>query len=264
MHRSSLLGALAALLLAGALAGAGAGCDASGSVQGGQSLLPDPCAATDGGHTWSDLYICYFGPQGKASCTAQGSCHGNASQTGASTSGFVCGASKEACWRGMTQGIVVCGGNDGGEDAEGDAGAEGGDAAKDAPADVALDGPRDASTDARADAPSDATMDGTADGGADGAAEAEADGATEAGCPSALDAGAGCMAALIPIVPPCTTDPTTTGLWSALSKVSGGGRGNMPCAQPSQACPPNAPAYTFTAEDLARISAWINEGAQYN
>jgi hypothetical protein len=82
------------------------GCtDATGSVQGGQALTfvsdAGPC------NTWSALYAAYFGPTGQASCapSSQSSCHGDASQLGAQTSGFVCGSTKDTCWQGMTQGI---------------------------------------------------------------------------------------------------------------------------------------------------------------
>src|SRR5580700_6747273 len=83
------------------------GCDATGSAQGGEALIPDPCAATHGGHTWTDLYTCYFGPTGKASCSAKAGCHVIANSTPASISAFICGASKEDCWFGMTHPIYV-------------------------------------------------------------------------------------------------------------------------------------------------------------
>jgi hypothetical protein len=78
------------------------GCsDATGGLRGGQSLIGDPCAA-GGGHGWHDLYSCYFGPEGKASCAAQGTCHGTSSSQGARLSGgFVCGPSKDSCWAGL-------------------------------------------------------------------------------------------------------------------------------------------------------------------
>jgi hypothetical protein len=84
------------------------GCDASGSTQGGTPVVADPCADADAGDTWSYLYTCYFGPGGKASCTGQGFCHGGPEMTGALTSGYVCGTSRESCWRGMTLGISSC------------------------------------------------------------------------------------------------------------------------------------------------------------
>ena len=65
-------------------------------------------------------------------------------------------------------------------------------------------------------------------------------------------------------------DPTTTALWPALHTASGCTHGlcnNMPCSGSAAAtgvCPIGSGTYTFTAEDLARISAWIKEGAQDN
>jgi hypothetical protein len=53
--------------------------------------------------TWSYLYDCYFGPVGIAGCSAQSQCHTSASGTGAQLGyGFVCGATAETCWQGMT------------------------------------------------------------------------------------------------------------------------------------------------------------------
>jgi hypothetical protein len=170
-----------------------AGCDASGSVQGGDPLEPDPCAATDGGHTWSDLYACYFGPTGQASCSGQGTCHGSCSGTGALTSGFVCGGTKESCYLAIMQ-PNCCG------QITSDAGAE--------------------------------------------AAAAE------------------CAASFPPVVPQGgASDPTTTTLWTALRGVDPKkvvGLHNMPfTSTPGQ-------GYTFSAADLDRISAWIEEGAPQN
>jgi hypothetical protein len=95
-------------LLAATIAVAASSCsDATGVVSGGQPLVigpPDPCADGGTSSSWTDLYTCFFGPTGKASCSAQGTCHGDPSQTGALSSGFVCGTSKDACWQGMTQG----------------------------------------------------------------------------------------------------------------------------------------------------------------
>jgi hypothetical protein len=80
------------------------GCtDATGSLKGGDlQLVVQPC-----GTTWTALYDGYFGPAGQASCAPgnQSSCHGDPNQLGAQTSGFVCGATKDTCWQGMTQGI---------------------------------------------------------------------------------------------------------------------------------------------------------------
>jgi hypothetical protein len=170
-----------------------AACDASGSTQGGALVGVDPCADSEAGDTWTYLYTCYFGPGGKASCSAQGFCHGGPEMTGALTSGYVCGTSREACWRGMTQGISTC-----------DAGADAGDG-----------------------------------------------GAIEAGAPT-------CMPGLPPLVPAGGAgDPTTTHLWPALRGASGPGLHNMPYSA-------STGGVVFTQQDLDRISAWIQAGAQDN
>jgi hypothetical protein len=76
------------------------GCsDATGQLRGGQILVVDPCPP-DAGHTWTDLYGCYFGPSGKASCAAINECHGSVSDPGAAFN-FVCGHTKEACYQGV-------------------------------------------------------------------------------------------------------------------------------------------------------------------
>jgi hypothetical protein len=94
------------------------GCDASGSMEGGTPIVADPCSAPDLGHTWTDLYTCYFGPGGKTSCVGQGLCHGGPDQTGALfPNSWVCGTTRESCWRGMTQGQQAC--SDAGQGAEG-------------------------------------------------------------------------------------------------------------------------------------------------
>lgn len=69
MRRKLLLLLIAPLALAFAACG-----NATDTVQGGQALIVDPCAG--GGHRWQDLYACFFGPTGKASCGGQGVCHG--------------------------------------------------------------------------------------------------------------------------------------------------------------------------------------------
>ena len=79
---------------------------ATGGVTGGDPITPDPCTQTGEGHTFSDLYICYFGPQGRANCSSQSFCHGSPSAFGAIGSAFVCGTTKEACWQGMTQAMA--------------------------------------------------------------------------------------------------------------------------------------------------------------
>ncbi len=56
------------------------------------------------GVTFSDLYRDFLGPTGKASCAgSDGLCHGGPEKAGAlGSSGFVCGADKDACYAAMT------------------------------------------------------------------------------------------------------------------------------------------------------------------
>jgi hypothetical protein len=97
---------------AGALSLATAACSATGNIQGGQYILPVidagvvetsvavadltlPANCGDGGTNsgirWQDLYACYFGPSGVASCAGTaGNCHGEATGVGAEISGFNC------------------------------------------------------------------------------------------------------------------------------------------------------------------------------
>jgi hypothetical protein len=228
MRGRGLLSALLALVAACAC-----GCNATGGEQGGQALAPDPCDAANkdgGGHTWTDLYTCYFGPTGKANCSAQAGCHVSMNSVAATLSGFVCGATKEDCWFGMTHPIYVL--QQGGQDLQPyvtcDAGA------------AAVDGGCPMSP---------------ADAGPDAAAICSC-------YPSPANV-------FLPIVPTGgTPDPTPTYLWSAMhgtgSKCSTNFCDNMPCGNLGQACPKGTAAYTFTSDDLARISAWIKEGAQDN
>jgi hypothetical protein len=192
--RRLLLRALSAAPLAGLLLTARC-TDATGYVQGGQSLTSEE----GGAPTWTGLYTDYFGPSGQASCTAQSSCHGDATQSGAQTSGFVCGSTKEECWQGITQGIppppagqgvfcpIVC--------ISGDAGGM--------------------------------------------------------GCPQNTSFA-------------CPSDPTQQSLYTDIHKASGGGLNNMPCGGNLVECPASGATYTFTSDDLARISTWIQQGAQDN
>lgn len=167
---------------------------ATGTVQGGEPLTSDEAGAA----TWTGLYTDYFGPSGQASCTAQSSCHGAASQSGALESGFVCGATKESCWQGITMGInpvdaggvfcpIVCIGADAGG----------------------------------------------------------------AGCPQNTSFA-------------CPTDPTQQSLYTDLHKANASGLNNMPCGGNLVSCPSSGSTYTFTSDDLARISTWIQQGAQDN
>jgi hypothetical protein len=75
--------------------------NATGHVEGGDLLIADPCAP-GAAATWTNLYTCYWGPTGAASCTAQTSCHGGSQELGSTTTGFVC-ADKDSCWSSMTQ-----------------------------------------------------------------------------------------------------------------------------------------------------------------
>jgi len=66
-----------------------------------------------------------------------------------------------------------------------------------------------------------------------------------------------------PLVPPGVTDPTQTTLWKALYKgapVGGTTSNNMP----QNVGAGGAPGYTFSSSDLARIGAWIEDGAPNN
>jgi hypothetical protein len=81
--------------------------------EGGSSVTSADCqpGGTHGGDRWQDLYACFFGPSGGASCGLQGaSCHGTSTSTGvAASGGFVCGQTQDACWMGMTSTIVPAG-----------------------------------------------------------------------------------------------------------------------------------------------------------
>jgi hypothetical protein len=82
------------------------GCgDATPNVQGGDPLFADSCSpgGAHSGNGWGDLYACYFGPTGKASCGGQTQCHSTDAGTGAGATYFVCGPSQEACWQGMSK-----------------------------------------------------------------------------------------------------------------------------------------------------------------
>ena len=176
----SLGGLLTVSLVALTLTG---GCaEATGSVQGGQPLHATDDGGGEGGSdtTWTALYADYFGPNGTAGCSAMDTCHQTASQTGAMTSGFVCGSTKDACFDGLTKGI---------------------------PAD---------------------------EGGF-----------------------------FPPIAPPDAGNPAQTQLIAALHKASASGLNNMPCGNPPD-CPAASATYMFTADDIARITTWMQQGAQDN
>jgi hypothetical protein len=105
MQRCALVTLAPVLAFAFVLVFATACTDATGAVHGGEALTSTTPATC--GTTWTSLYADFFGPTGQASCSPSGqqSCHGNASQLGAQTSGFVCGPTKDDCLLGMTQGI---------------------------------------------------------------------------------------------------------------------------------------------------------------
>ncbi|MGH7269939.1 MAG: hypothetical protein ACREJ3_05865 [Polyangiaceae bacterium] len=88
---------------------------ATGEVQGGAFIFDAGVTAppSTGGSfadagpvTWSELYTSFFGPSAPATCTANSSCHGALGDLGAQGSGYVCGATKDSCYAGMTASIV--------------------------------------------------------------------------------------------------------------------------------------------------------------
>jgi hypothetical protein len=121
---ASSAAALAALL-------ASAGCtNATGNISGGDYILPTfdggvaeaapvqvadlvlPDGCSDGGANagarWQDLYACYFGTSGVASCAGSpGNCHGAAGDPGAGFSNFTCPPGDSmGCWMGMSTVLV--------------------------------------------------------------------------------------------------------------------------------------------------------------
>jgi|SRR5580700_5809662 hypothetical protein len=74
----------------------------SGDMDTGNVELPDV-----GTVTWTDLYDSYFGPSAPASCTAVANgCHLSLGDLGAQGSGYVCGATKDSCWSGITSSAI--------------------------------------------------------------------------------------------------------------------------------------------------------------
>jgi hypothetical protein len=51
--------------------------------------------------TWTELYASYFGPSGVASCAGNGTCHGDMSQLGYMSSGFLCPNDQTQCYSGF-------------------------------------------------------------------------------------------------------------------------------------------------------------------
>jgi hypothetical protein len=213
---------LVTLLVAFASLGSSA-CDATGAVQGGQARGPDPCDTTMGGHTWTDLYTCYFGPTAKGDCSGQSGCHGSLASTAVPISGFVCGLTKDECWFGMTHPIYVLQGVD--PPTVCDAGA--------------------AATDGSCPTPP---------------GDAGADAAPICSCyPSASNV----FLPIVPTggTADPTTTYLWPALHVASSTSTHALSDNMPCVDLAQACPRGTGAYTFTSDDLVRIAAWIEEGA---
>jgi hypothetical protein len=94
------------VLAVAALGLAASGCSqATGEVQGGTPLAVETASSEvcgpDAGSTWTDLYSCYFGPNGVASCAALGECHVSSASAGAAD-GFICGPTKGTCYTGFT------------------------------------------------------------------------------------------------------------------------------------------------------------------
>ena len=84
-------------------------------VDGGVDPGPSEYCAEAGdrgdGSTFSDLYRDFFGPTGRASCSAQSICHVPGG-TGAQTSGgYLCVPDRASCWSSMTRTIVPGGGS---------------------------------------------------------------------------------------------------------------------------------------------------------
>ena len=165
-----------------------AACDAPDEVQGGEPLgqieggepLYDagcpPVAEVPvvGVVTYTYLYDSYFSARrARRSCTARSGCHAALADLGAQGSGYVCGATRDSCFAGMTMSQI----------------------------------------------PAFPTL--VPDGG--------------------------------------STNPTKTTLYLALHEKSGSAGGVMPLNSAD-----GGPGYEFTPTDLARIAAWIDDGAQNN
>jgi len=95
--------------------GAGlAGCaDATGEVQGGDPLFEADAGSTTadlpdvGMVTWTELYGSYFGPSAPSSCTAVANgCHMSIGDLGVQGSGYLCGATQDSCWMGITSSAI--------------------------------------------------------------------------------------------------------------------------------------------------------------
>jgi hypothetical protein len=64
----------------------------------------------------------------------------------------------------------------------------------------------------------------------------------------------------------CPSTPADQSLYQDIHKAEGGSGqlNNMPCGGNTQTCPASGASYTFTSDDLTRISTWIQQGAQDN
>jgi hypothetical protein len=62
----------------------------------------------------------------------------------------------------------------------------------------------------------------------------------------------------------CPSDPTKQLLLGDIHKAGGGGLDNMPCGGNLIVCPSGSATYTFTSDDITRITTWIQQGAQDN
>jgi hypothetical protein len=58
--------------------------------------------AANGGNRWQDLFACYFGSTGVASCSLTSACHGTSTNPGAMSSNYVCATDSTACYTSMT------------------------------------------------------------------------------------------------------------------------------------------------------------------
>jgi len=109
----SLVGGDQLMLGGGSSSGGGSG--SSGGGDGGLTYISSLSTAcqpggTNGGERWQDLYLCYFGPMGVASCSVTpGGCHGTASDPGAIFSGYTCGADSTACLTSMKGALIPAG-----------------------------------------------------------------------------------------------------------------------------------------------------------
>jgi hypothetical protein len=89
--------------------GGGGGGDAALTYISSLSAACQPGGA-NGGDAWQDLYLCYFGPSGVASCTfSPGNCHGGSMELGTLGSGYMCGADSTACWTSIKASLVPSG-----------------------------------------------------------------------------------------------------------------------------------------------------------